>query len=90
MVLQSKSLDFLVPSDCGLPRATWCLEPNMWQSELSESSLEIEVRMVHNGLVDCDGMWVGPVGTSDAADGAIKYGGGRTTCKNQSCFFFRI
>ncbi|CAK9017342.1 unnamed protein product [Durusdinium trenchii] len=33
------------------------------------------VRIVHNGVVDYNGMWIGPVGTSDAADGAIKYGG---------------
>ena len=32
--------------------------------------------MVCNGLVDCDGMWAGPVG-ADAADGAMKYGGGK-------------
>jgi len=33
------------------------------------------VRIVHNGVVDYNGMWVGPVGASDAANGAIKYQG---------------
>eukprot|EP00435_Cladocopium_sp_Y103_P056907 s446_g19.t1 len=33
------------------------------------------VRIVHNGVVDYNGMWIGPVGSSDAANGAIKYGG---------------
>lgn len=33
------------------------------------------VRIVNNGVVDYNGMWIGPVGSSDAADGAIKYGG---------------
>ncbi|CAE7253621.1 unnamed protein product [Symbiodinium sp. KB8] len=33
------------------------------------------VRVVHNGVVDYDGVWVGPVGVSDAADGAIKHQG---------------
>eukprot|EP00439_Symbiodinium_sp_Y106_P080944 s224_g19.t2 len=33
------------------------------------------VRVVHNGVVDYDGVWVGPVGVSDASDGAIKHRG---------------
>eukprot|EP00913_Durusdinium_trenchii_P030777 g28825.t1 len=39
------------------------------------------VRIVHNGVVDYNGMWIGPVGTSDAADGAIKYGGAEQMVK---------
>ncbi|CAJ1374022.1 unnamed protein product [Effrenium voratum] len=33
------------------------------------------VRIVHNGVVDYDGMWIGPVGKSDAANRAIKHEG---------------
>ena len=40
-----------------------------------------QVRIVHNGVVDYNGMWIGPVGTSDAADGAIKYGGAEQMVK---------
>ncbi|CAE7720774.1 unnamed protein product, partial [Symbiodinium pilosum] len=33
------------------------------------------VRVVHNGVVDYEGMWVGPVGVNDASDGSIKHKG---------------
>eukprot|EP00931_Biecheleriopsis_adriatica_P121600 TRINITY_DN9665_c0_g4_i1.p1 TRINITY_DN9665_c0_g4~~TRINITY_DN9665_c0_g4_i1.p1 ORF type:complete len:2531 (+),score=586.30 TRINITY_DN9665_c0_g4_i1:24-7595(+) len=33
------------------------------------------VRIVHNSVVDYSGIWIGPVGTGDAADGAVTYAG---------------